>query len=184
MNKFVYQFSEGKDNMRNLLGGKGANLSGMVNLGLPVPDGFTVTTEACNDFYDNNKKLSEVIEKQILEAVAKTEEKENKKFENPEKPLLFAVRSGARVSMPGMMDTILNIGLNDKVVDGLIRLTNNERFAYDSYRRLIMMFGEVVKGIDRQKFENALNMQKRKKDIKNDSDLTAEDFKELVKTFK
>ena len=153
-NKYVYLFSEGNANMRNLLGGKGANLAEMTNIGLPVPQGFTVTTEACTKYYDDGKKLSQEVIDQILEGLKKIEKLDNKKFGDKTNPLLVSVRSGARASMPGMMDTVLNLGLNDEVVEGLANLTNNPRFAYDSYRRFIQMFSDVVMGLDKSKFEN------------------------------
>ena len=142
--KYVYLFSEGDASMRNLLGGKGANLAEMTGLGLPVPQGFTVTTEACTKYYEDGKRISDDIVAQIEEALAKTEEICGKKFGDVNNPFLVSVRSGARASMPGMMDTILNLGLNDQTVVGLAKLTNNERFAYDSYRRFITMFSDVV----------------------------------------
>ena len=141
-NKYVYLFSEGNAEMRNLLGGKGANLAEMTGLGLPVPQGFTVTTEACTRYYEDGKVIADEIVDQIYEALAKTEEINGKKFGDLENPFLVSVRSGARVSMPGMMDTILNLGLNDVAVKGLAKLTQNERFAYDSYRRFIQMFSD------------------------------------------
>ncbi len=182
--KFVYLFSEGNDKMRNILGGKGANLSGMMKLGLPVPNGFTVTTDACNKYYKDGETLTQDVQKEIFNALAKTEKVTGKVLGSTTNPLLLSVRSGARVSMPGMMDTILNLGLNDEVVEALATLTNNSRFAYDSYRRFIMMFGDVVKGIDRNKFENALTAAKAKKQVLNDTDLDENDLKVLVKEFK
>ena len=151
--KYVYLFSEGNAGMRNLLGGKGANLAEMTNLGLPVPQGFTVTTEACIRYYEDGQVIDQEIIDQIYEAMAKVEKIAGKKFGDLDNPFLVSVRSGARVSMPGMMDTILNLGLNDVAVQGLARLTNNERFAYDSYRRFIQMFSDVVMGIDKNEFE-------------------------------
>ena len=142
--KFVYMFSEGSGDMRELLGGKGANLAEMMNLGMPVPNGFTITTEACTDYYQNGEAVSDEIERQIYEYLERMEDECGKKFGDPDNPLLVSVRSGARASMPGMMDTILNLGLNDTVVEGLARLTDNPRFAYDSYRRFIQMFSDVV----------------------------------------
>ena len=153
MAKYVYLFSEGNASMKNLLGGKGANLAEMTTLGLPVPRGFTVTTEACTRYYDDGKVISKDIEDEIYSTLAKCEDIVGKKFGDPQNPFLVSVRSGARVSMPGMMDTILNLGLNDIVVEGLAELTNNERFAYDSYRRFIQMFSDVVMGIEKPKFE-------------------------------
>ncbi|MDY5042070.1 MAG: pyruvate, phosphate dikinase [Eubacteriales bacterium] len=182
--KYVYLFKEGNAKMRNLLGGKGANLAEMTNLGLPVPQGFTVTTEACNKYYKDNETISDDIVKQIEVALVKTEKVTGKTFGSKENPLLVSVRSGARASMPGMMDTILNLGLNDEVVEGLATLTNNTRFAYDSYRRFITMFADVVMGVDRLKFEHAMDKIKEAKGYEKDTDLTADDLKKLVKDFK
>ncbi len=182
--KYVYLFKEGNAKMRNLLGGKGANLAEMTNLGLPVPQGFTVTTEACNKYYKDNETISDDIVKQIEAALVKTEKVTGKTFGSKENPLLVSVRSGARASMPGMMDTILNLGLNDEVVEGLATLTNNTRFAYDSYRRFITMFADVVMGVDRLKFEHAMDKIKEAKGYEKDTDLTADDLKKLVKDFK
>ena len=142
--KYVYLFSEGNGNMRELLGGKGANLAEMTNLGMPVPQGFTITTEACTRYYEDGQAIAPEIQEQILEYIVKMEEITGKKFGDHENPLLVSVRSGARASMPGMMDTILNLGLNDTVVEGLAKFTGNPRFAYDSYRRFIQMFSDVV----------------------------------------
>ena len=153
MAKWVYLFSEGNANMRNLLGGKGANLAEMTNLGMPIPQGFTVTTEACTDYYNNGKKISEEIQGQIFDALAELEKIQGKTFGDTVDPLLVSVRSGARASMPGMMDTVLNLGLNDVSVEGLARKTGNPRFAYDSYRRFIMMFADVVIGVSKSKIE-------------------------------
>ena len=147
--KYVYLFSEGNGSMRELLGGKGANLAEMTNLGMPVPQGFTVTTEACTQYYNDGRQINEDIQAQIYEYLGKMEEICGKKFADPENPLLVSVRSGARASMPGMMDTILNLGLNDVVVEGLAKFTNNPRFAYDSYRRFIQMFSDVVSALRR-----------------------------------
>ena len=182
--KYVYLFKEGNAKMRNLLGGKGANLAEMTNLGLPVPQGFTVTTEACNKYYKDNETISDDIMKQIEVALTKTEKITGKTFGDKQNPLLVSVRSGARASMPGMMDTILNLGLNDEVVEGLAELTNNTRFAYDSYRRFITMFADVVMGVDRLKFEAAMDKMKEAKGYEKDTDLTADDLKKLVKEFK
>jgi len=184
MGKYVYLFSEGNASMRNLLGGKGANLAEMTGLGLPVPRGFTVTTEACTRYYDDGKVIAKEIEEQIYEALKKTEDIVGKKFGDQENPLLVSVRSGARASMPGMMDTILNLGLNDTVVDGLAKLTNNERFAYDSYRRFIQMFSDVVMEVEKSKFEKILDEVKEKSGAKTDADLTADNLKEVVKKYK
>ena len=181
--KYVYLFREGNASMRNLLGGKGANLAEMTGLGLPVPQGFTITTEACTRYYEDGQVIAKDIEDQIYEYLAKMEEIVGKQFGNPDNPLLVSVRSGARASMPGMMDTILNLGLNDTVVEGLAKLTNNPRFAYDSYRRFIMMFSDVVMGIERSKFENLLDEMKEKKGVKLDTELDADDLKALVKQY-
>ncbi|AEF17524.1 MULTISPECIES: pyruvate, phosphate dikinase [Thermoanaerobacterium] len=182
--KYVYLFSEGNASMRNLLGGKGANLAEMTNLGLPVPQGFTVTTEACTKYYEDGKKISDEIVEEIYKNMAILEEINNKKFGDKKNPLLVSVRSGARVSMPGMMDTILNLGLNDDTVVGLAEATNNERFAYDSYRRFIQMFSDVVMGIEKNKFEAILDAVKEENGAKYDTDLTAENLKEVVKRYK
>ncbi|AUM96720.1 MULTISPECIES: pyruvate, phosphate dikinase [Clostridium] len=182
--KHVYLFSEGNASMRELLGGKGANLAEMTNLGIPVPTGFTVTTEACIKYYKDGKKLTDEVVHQITDAMEEVEKKTNKKFGSEENPLLVSVRSGARVSMPGMMDTILNLGLNDKTVESLSRLTNNERFAYDSYRRFIQMFSDVVMGIDKRDFEDILDQVKEEKGVEYDTDLTSEDLKKIVVKFK
>jgi len=182
--KYVYLFSEGNASMRNLLGGKGANLAEMTNLGMPVPQGFTVTTEACTRYYEDGKKIGDDILEQIEEALAKTEKIAGKKFGDLENPFLVSVRSGARASMPGMMDTILNLGLNDVAVKGLAKLTSNERFAYDSYRRFIQMFSDVVMGVEKAKFERVLDQIKEEKGAKYDTDLTADDLKEVVERFK
>ena len=184
MVKYVYLFSEGNASMRNLLGGKGANLAEMTGLGLPVPRGFTVTTEACTRYYNDGEKIAKDIEDQIYEYLAKMEQIVEKQFGNPENPLLVSVRSGARASMPGMMDTILNLGLNDVVVEGLAKLTNNPRFAYDSYRRFIHMFSDVVMGIEKNKFEHLLEEMKNNKGVKLDTELDADDLKKLVEQYK
>ncbi|SCJ68029.1 Pyruvate%2C phosphate dikinase [uncultured Clostridium sp.] len=183
-NKYVYLFSEGNAEMRNLLGGKGANLAEMTGLGLPVPQGFTVTTEACTRYYEDGKVIADEIVDQIYEALAKTEEINGKKFGDLENPFLVSVRSGARVSMPGMMDTILNLGLNDVAVKGLAKLTQNERFAYDSYRRFIQMFSDVVMEIDKRKFEDILDEVKASVGAKVDTDLSADDLKVVVEKYK
>lgn len=182
--KYVYLFSEGNETMRELLGGKGANLAEMMTLGMPVPYGFTVTTEACNQYYADEEKINDEIRKQIFEYLMKLEELSNKQFGDPKNPLLVSVRSGARASMPGMMDTILNLGMNDEVVEGVAALMDNPRFAYDSYRRFIQMFADVVMGLNKAKFEEIIDEIKEKKKIKEDLDLDAEDMKELVKRFK
>ncbi len=185
--KYVYLFSEGNENMRELLGGKGANLAEMVRLGMPVPQGFTVSTEACTRYYEDGKKIGADIEEQIYAALANVEEINGKKFGDPKNPLLVSVRSGARASMPGMMDTILNLGLNDDVVAGLIAGNPSptfERFVYDSYRRFIQMFSDVVMEISKKRFEVIIDELKEKKGVKNDIDLDAEDMKQLVVLFK
>lgn len=182
--KYIYLFNEGNASMKNLLGGKGANLSEMTNLGIPVPQGFTVSTEACTKYYDDGKLMSDDIVNQIYTALYKIEDITGKKFGSTENPLLVSVRSGARVSMPGMMDTILNLGLNDNTVEGLSKLTNNERFAYDSYRRFIQMFSDVVMGIEKRKFEDILDEVKDLKEVKFDTDLTSSDLKDVVEKFK
>lgn len=183
MGKYVYLFSEGNATMKNLLGGKGANLAEMTGLGLPVPRGFTVTTEACTRYYEDGKTISADIEGQILEYLEKMEKTVGKQFGNPENPLLVSVRSGARASMPGMMDTILNLGLNNVVVEGLAKLTANPRFAFDSYRRFISMFSDVVMDIEKNKYEHILEDMKHKKGVKHDTDLDAADLRELVRLY-
>ncbi len=186
--KYVYFFgggkAEGHGGMKELLGGKGAGLAEMTNAGIPVPPGFTITTEACVYYYKNRKKWPEGLEEQIKKYMDRLEKVSGLKFGDPKNPLLVSVRSGARVSMPGMMDTVLNLGLNDKTVKGLAEKTNNERFAYDSYRRFIQMFGNVVMGIKHEKFEEKIRELKEKKGVKNDIDLTSEDLKQLVEHFK
>ena len=155
--KYVYLFQEGNANMRELLGGKGANLAEMANLGLPVPNGFTITTEACTAYYNDGKQISEEIKTQIFDALKKLEELQGKKFGDINDPLLVSVRSGARASMPGMMDTILNLGLNDEAVEGFAAKTNNPRFAYDSYRRFIQMYSDVVMEVNKSFFEKIID---------------------------
>lgn len=182
--KFVYLFNEGDANMRELLGGKGANLAEMSKLGMPVPNGFTITTEACNQYYDDGEKISEEIQEQILEYLSALEEETGKKFGDKENPLLVSVRSGARASMPGMMDTILNLGINDVVAATIAEKTENPRFAYDSYRRFIQMFADVVKGLSKKRFEEIIDEVKAAKGITSDLDLDADDMKELVARFK
>lgn len=182
--KFVYMFSEGNATMRNLLGGKGANLAEMTSLGLPVPQGFIVSTEACSDYNLNGHILNDYIKEQVDEALIKLEDIAGKKLGDIANPLLVSVRSGARASMPGMMDTVLNLGLNDDAVIGLSNQTNNERFAYDSYRRFIMMFSDVVIGVSKSKFERYLDEYKEEKGVRYDTELDAEDFKKIVKKFK
>lgn len=184
MTKYVYLFREGKAEMRNLLGGKGANLAEMTNLGMPVPQGFTVTTEACTRYYQDGKTIVQEIIDQIFDALHKTEKEAGKVFGDPNDPFLVSVRSGARASMPGMMDTILNLGLNDVSVEGLAKLTNNPRFAYDSYRRFIQMFADVVMEIEKAHFEHIFDTRKHEKGVKNDTELDANDLKEIVELFK
>ncbi len=184
MAKWVYLFEEGSADMRNLLGGKGANLAEMTRLGLPIPQGFTVTTEACTDYYNQGKKISEEIEAQIFDALEGLEKKQGKKFGDTENPLLVSVRSGARASMPGMMDTILNLGLTDVAVEGFAKKTGNPRFAYDSYRRFIQMFSDVVMEIPKSYFERILDDIKDSKGVNFDTELTAEDLQEVIKKFK
>ena len=184
MSKMVYLFEEGNADMRNLLGGKGANLAEMTNLGLPIPQGFTVTTEACTDYYNNGRAISEDIQQQIFTALADLEKKQGKKFGDTENPLLVSVRSGARASMPGMMDTILNLGLNDVAVEGFAKKTGNPRFAYDSYRRFIQMFSDVVMEVPKSLFERVLDEIKAAKQVKFDMELTAEDLQEVIARFK
>ena len=184
MAKWVYLFSEGNASMRNLLGGKGANLAEMTSLDLPIPQGFTVTTEACTDFYDQGRKISDEVRKQIFEALGKLEVEQGKKFGDTEEPLLVSVRSGSRASMPGMMDTILNLGLTDVSVEGFAKKTGNPRFAYDSYRRFIQMFSDVVKEIDAEKFDEIFEGAKEDKGIELDTDLNADDLKEIILKYK
>ena len=184
MAKWVYLFKEGSADMKNLLGGKGANLAEMTNLGLPIPQGFTVTTEACTDYYNSGQKITEEIQGQIFDAVTVLEEMQGKKFGDTEDPLLVSVRSGARASMPGMMDTILNLGLNDTAVEGFANKTGNPRFAYDSYRRFIQMFSDVVMEVPKPKFEAILEAVKEEKGAQYDTDLTAEDLQEVIKRYK
>ena len=182
--KYVYLFSEGNASMKNLLGGKGANLAEMTTLGIPVPTGFTVTTEACNKYYEDGKVISSEVMEQIYASIKELEKVAGKEFGSEEDPLLVSVRSGARVSMPGMMDTILNLGLNDSAVEVVANKTNNPRFAYDSYRRFIQMFSDVVMGIEKRLFEDKLEDMKEARGVKLDTDLNADDLKELVGQFK
>jgi pyruvate,orthophosphate dikinase len=182
--KWVYLFSEGNKDMRNLLGGKGAGLAEMTNARLPVPPGFTVTTEACNAYFDAGKQFPEGMWEQVLEAMKEVEKQTGKKFGDPANPLLVSCRSGARVSMPGMMDTVLNIGLNAETLKGMVELTGNERFAWDAYRRLVQMFGNIVKEVDRHKFEAILDEYKAKTEGGKDTDLTTAMLKDIVKDFK
>ncbi|MDD5193032.1 MAG: pyruvate, phosphate dikinase [Candidatus Nanoarchaeia archaeon] len=182
--KFVYSFKEGNKEMKELLGGKGAFLSDMTSIGLPVPNGFTITTKACEFYYKNNKKLSKEIQEQILEKLNELERDTGKKLGERNNPLLVSVRSGAAASMPGMMDTILNLGLNDETVEGLSIKTGNSRFAYDSYRRFIQMFGDVVMGVEHKFFEEILQRTKMQKGVKFDNELNSEDLKKLVEMYK
>ena len=182
--KWVYYFKEGNADMRNLLGGKGANLAEMTNLGMPIPQGFTITTEACTDYYACGQEISQDIQRQIFAGMRWMEEVNGRTFGDANDPLLVSVRSGARASMPGMMDTILNLGLNDISVEGFAKKTNNPRFAYDSYRRFIQMFSDVVMEIPKPKFEAVIDQIKAKRKVKYDIDLTADDMKELIKHFK
>lgn len=183
MKKFVYLFKEGDVSMKNILGGKGANLADMTTLGMPVPQGFIVSTEACNQYYNDGKKISQDIIDQIFSSLHQVELEAGKKFGDNQNPFLVSVRSGARVSMPGMMDTILNLGLNDIAVEGLAKLTNNPRFAYDSYRRFIQMFADVVMEIDKINFEHILEHRKEEKGVHLDTELDADDLKAIVKKF-
>ena len=184
MKKYVYLFDEGNKDLKNLLGGKGANLAEMTNMGLPVPYGLTVTTEACNLYFSDGELLNEDVQKQILKGIKRIEEKTGKKLGDENNPLLLSVRSGSPISMPGMMDTILNLGLNDKIASALAKDEDSKRFIYDSYRRLIMMFADVVKGKGKDKFEEYLTKYKENKGVKNDLDLTANDMVLLTETFK
>lgn len=180
--KYVYLFNEGNAGMKEILGGKGANLAEMTNLGMPIPQGFTVTTESCNKYYADGETISEEIEKQIKQALEKLEQRTNKVLGNKEKPLLVSVRSGARASMPGMMDTILNLGINDEVAKVIAQ--KNRRFAYDSYRRFIQMYSDVVKEIPKNLFERAIDTKKMQRGLRLDTDMDANDLEDLVKVFK
>ena len=184
MKKYVYLFNEGNKEMRNLLGGKGANLAEMTNIGLPVPQGFTISTEACEKYYQDNQTIDKALEEEIFDAINKLEQTSGKEFGNPNKPLLVSVRSGSRASMPGMMDTVLNLGINDEVCEGLAQITNNPRFAYDSYRRFIQMFADVVMGYPKASFERKLDEIKKSKNLKSDNELSENDMKEIVNEFK
>ena len=183
-NKWVYLFTEGNADMRNLLGGKGANLAEMTNLGLPVPQGFTITTEACTQYYEDGRKINDEIMGQIMEHITKMEDITGKKFGDKENPLLVSVRSGARASMPGMMDTILNLGLNEEVVEVLAKKSGNPRWAWDCYRRFIQMFSDVVMEVGKKYFEELIDKMKEEKGVTQDVDLTADDLKELANQFK
>ena len=189
--KYLYYFSEGNDafggdkvTMKNILGGKGAGLAEMTAAGMPVPQGFTITTEACTQYYADGRQINDEITADIFEHVKGLEKITGKTFGDNENPLLVSVRSGARQSMPGMMDTILNLGLNDEAVEGLAKKTNNPRFAYDCYRRFVQMFADVVMMVPKSLFEVEIDKMKEAKGVKNDVDLTADDLKELVGTFK
>ncbi len=182
--KYVYLFSEGNANMRELLGGKGANLAEMTNIGLPVPQGFTITTEACTQYYEDGRQINDEIMAQIMEYIVKMEEITGKKFGDHENPLLVSVRSGARASMPGMMDTILNLGLNEEVVEVMAKKSGNARWAYDCYRRFIQMYSDVVMEVGKKYFEELIDKMKEEKGVKLDVELTAEDLKELAEQFK
>lgn len=182
--KYVYEFNEGDETMRELLGGKGANLAGMSKLGMPVPYGFTITTEACNQYYEDNEAINDGIKAQIMEYLDLLEKKSGKRLGDEANPLLVSVRSGARASMPGMMDTILNLGMNKTVAETVANLTNNERFAYDSYRRFIQMYSDVVMGLSKKRFEEIIDEVKAERGISDDLDLNAEDMKKLVELFK
>ena len=184
MKKFVYTFHEGNKDMRELLGGKGANLAEMTNIGLPVPQGFTVTTEACNDYYNNNQTIREEIKNQIYEKLKELEVTTGKVMGDLKNPLLVSVRSGARASMPGMMDTVLNLGMNDEIAKSLTEVTSNKRFVYDSYRRFIMMYADVVKGYSKNSFEKVLDKYKEGKGVKYDTELDAEDMEKITEKFK
>ena len=184
MAKWVYKFEEGSAAMRNLLGGKGCNLAEMTNLGMPIPQGFTVTTEACTDYYNSGKQITKEIQDQIFEALTWLEGVNGKKFGDTEDPLLVSVRSGARASMPGMMDTILNLGLNDVAVEGFAKKTGNPRFAYDSYRRFIQMYSDVVMEVPKSYFEKIIDEMKEAKGVHYDTELDANDLKELAEKFK
>ena len=187
MHKYVYLFSEGNGSMRELLGGKGANLAEMTNLGMPVPQGFTISTEACTKYYEDDRDINDEIKAQVYEALARIEKINGKKFGDAKNPLLVSVRSGARASMPGMMDTILNLGLNDEVAAGLIAGNPTPaftRFVYDSYRRFIQMFSDVVMELPKSEFEKLIDKMKEEKGVKLDTELDADDLKELAGQFK
>ena len=181
MAKYVYSFNEGSKDMRALLGGKGANLAEMTNIGLPVPFGFTITTDVCRKYSEDGGVLDQAVIDEVWEHIAELEEVMGKRCGDDENPLLVSVRSGAPVSMPGMMDTILNLGLNDVAVEGLARKTGNDRFAYDSYRRFIQMFGDVVMEIKKSNFDKVFDGQKKKAGVEFDVELTTDDLKEVIK---
>ena len=182
--KYIYLFTEGNANMRELLGGKGANLAEMTNIGLPVPQGFTISTEACTQYYEDGRQINPEIQAQIMEYIEKMEKITGKKFGDKENPLLVSVRSGARASMPGMMDTILNLGLNEEVVKVLSEKSGNPRWAYDCYRRFIQMYSDVVMEVGKKYFEQLIDKMKAEKGVKNDIDLNADDLKKLAEQFK
>ena len=182
--KWVYLFTEGNATMRNLLGGKGANLAEMTNIGLPVPQGFTITTEACTQYYEDGREINPEIQEQINEYIGKMEEITGKKFGDLENPLLVSVRSGARASMPGMMDTILNLGLNEDVVNVIAEKSGNARWAWDCYRRFIQMYSDVVMEVGKKYFEALIDQMKEKKGVTQDVELDADDLKELANEFK
>ena len=182
--KYVYLFSEGNAKMRELLGGKGANLAEMTGLGLPVPQGFTISTEACTQYYEDGQKINDEIQAQIMEYIEKMETITGKKFGDKENPLLVSVRSGARASMPGMMDTILNLGLNEEVVNIIAEKSNNPRWAWDCYRRFIQMYSDVVMEVGKKYFEQLIDAMKEKRNVTQDVELTADDLKELAGQFK
>ena len=182
--KFVYLFKEGNADMRELLGGKGANLAEMTNLGLPVPQGFTITTEACTQYYEDGRRINDDIQAEIMATIPKLEEITGKKFGDEENPLLVSVRSGARASMPGMMDTILNLGLNERVVNVIAEKSNNPRWAWDCYRRFIQMFSDVVMEVGKKYFEQLIDKMKEEKGVKQDVELNADDLKALAGQFK
>ena len=184
MAKWVYLFKEGDASMRNLLGGKGANLAEMTNIGLPVPQGFTITTEACTQYYEDGREINAEIQGQINEYIGKMEEITGKKFGDAENPLLVSVRSGARASMPGMMDTILNLGLNETVVEVLAKKSGNPRWAWDCYRRFIQMYSDVVMEVGKKYFEELIDKMKAEKGVTFDVELTADDLKTLAEQFK
>ena len=182
--KYVYLFSEGNAKMRELLGGKGANLAEMTGLGLPVPQGFTITTEACTRYYEDGRQISPEIQAEILEYIGKMEQITGKKFGDLENPLLVSVRSGARASMPGMMDTILNLGLNEQVVEVMARRSGNARWAWDCYRRFIQMYSDVVMEVGKKYFEQLIDRMKEQRGVTQDVELTADDLRELSAQFK
>src|SRR5262245_46433548 len=188
MTQWVYSFgggkAEGRADLRNLLGGKGAGLAEMSNLGLPVPPGFTITTEVCTLFYANGRTYPADLKTQVEQALKHVEATVGAKFGDVANPLLVSVRSGARVSMPGMMDTVLNLGLNDVTIDGLAKRSNDARFAYDSYRRVIQSYGDVVVGVDHHQFEELLELHKEDRGLALDTELTADDWKKIVQAYK